>query len=134
MSNLLNSFNFLFNATMNTLSIPYRVITGDLFKHNDPIAEGSEIEIDNMVKYKYFPLDNLEREFINPGFIKYEYTEGDKDGVKACVGCNMVGEPKWFDILDGHALVGGASRWGKSSFLNAFITYILMTYTEREVF
>ena len=52
MSNLLNGFNFLFNATMNTLSIPYRVITGDLFKHNDTIIEGSEIKIDNIIKYK----------------------------------------------------------------------------------
>ena len=92
-----------------------------------------QLEINNVVKYKYFPLDDLERSFINPKFIKYEYIEGDKKSIKACVGCNMEGEPKWFDILDGHALVGGASRWGKSSFLNAFITYILMTYTEREV-
>ena len=92
-----------------------------------------QLEINNVVKYKYFPLDELERSFINPKFIRYDYVEGDKDGVKACVGCNMEGNPKWFDMLNGHTLVGGASRWGKSSFLNVFITYILLTYTEREV-
>ena len=30
-------------------------------------------------------------------------------------------------------MVGGASRWGKSSFLNVFITNLMLTYTEREV-
>ena len=92
-----------------------------------------QLEINNVVKYKYFPLDDLEREFINPKFIRYEYIEGDKEGVKGCIGCDLEGNPQWFNILNGHTLVGGASRWGKSSFLNTFITYILMTYTENEV-
>ena len=131
MSNLfINSFNFLLDTTMTTLSIPYRIMTGDLFKHNDTITEGSEIKIDNIVKYEYYPLDELERSSVNQNLVKYEYIEGEKKGVRACVGCNMEGSPKWFDILEGHTLVGGASRWGKSSFLNTFITYILMTYTE----
>ena len=103
MSNLfINGFNFLFDTTMATLSIPYRIMTGDLFKHNDTITEESEIKIDNIIKYKYFPLDELERSFINPKFIKYEYIEGDKKGIKACVGCNMELEPKWFNLLIGH--------------------------------
>ena len=92
-----------------------------------------QLEINNVVKYKYYPLDELERSFINPKFIKYEYIEGDKEGVKGCIGCDLKGNLQWFNILNGHTLVGGASRWGKSSFLNTFITYILMTYTENEV-
>ena len=99
----------------------------------DKVDLKEQLEINNIVKYEYYPLEELERSFIDPKFIKYEYVEGGKDGVKACVGCNIEGEPKWFNMLNGHTLVGGASRWGKSSFLNTFITYILMTYTEREV-
>ena len=40
---------------------------------------------------------------------------------------------KSFDMLEGHTIVGGASRWGKSSFLNVFITNITKTYTRNEV-
>ena len=36
-------------------------------------------------------------------------------------------------MLEGHTMVGGASRWGKSSFLNVFITNIMLTYTPNEV-
>ena len=134
MSNLfINSFNFLFDTAMNTLSIPYRVITGDLFKHNDTIIEGCEIKIDNIVKYKYYPLDELERSSVNQNLVKYEYIEGEKKGVRACVGCNMEGSLKRFDILEGHTLVGGMSEWGKGGFLNAFITSILLSYTPNEV-
>ena len=92
-----------------------------------------QLEINNIVKYEYYPLDELERSSVNQNLVKYEYIEGEKKGVRACVGCNMEGEPKWFDILEGHTLVGGMSEWGKGGFLNAFITSILLSYTPNEV-
>ena len=39
-----------------------------------------QLEINNIVKYEYYPLEELERSFIDPKFIKYEYIEGE--GVK----------------------------------------------------
>ena len=57
----------------------------------------------------------------------------EKEGVKAFIGYDLEGNLKSFDMLEGHTMVGGASRWGKSSFLNVFITNITKTYTRNEV-
>lgn len=115
-------------------NILYRVIEGKPFEPT-PIYEELEedIEIDNIIRYKYEPLDVLEDSIIDNNLVKYKYVEGEKKGVKACVGYDMEGEKVWFDMLNSHTLVGGASRWGKSSFLNVLITSLMLTYTEREV-
>ena len=95
--------------------------------------EEKEIDIDNIVKYEYMPIEGLEEKEIDFNIVKYIYVEGDKEGVKAVIGYDIEGNLKSFDILEGHAIVGGASRWGKSSFLNVFITNITKTYTRNEV-
>ena len=92
----------------------------------------SNIETDNVIKFDYMPTVKFEKN-INLDKVKFTFTEGEKKGVSAFVGYDMNENLKVFDILEGHTMVGGASRWGKSSFLNVFITNLMLTYTEREV-
>ena len=96
-------------------------------------SDDEVIEVDNIVKYKYLPIEECESEKIDLNKIKYTFTEGEKEGVKAFIGYDLEGNLKNFDMLEGHTMVGGASRWGKSSFLNVFITNITKTYTRNEV-
>ena len=90
------------------------------------------IKTENILKYEYFPTEKVNTDK-KDNVIKYTFVEGDKTGIKACVGYNMEEELQVIDILDGHIVVGGASRWGKSNFLNVFITNIIKTYTPNEV-
>ena len=95
-------------------------------------AINPSIEIDNIVKYEYMPIEYQEFKGLNDKII-FKYTEGEKDGIKAYIGYDIEGNLKGFDMLEGHTIVGGASRWGKSSFLNTFIASIIKTYTKNEV-
>lgn len=97
-------------------------------KSNDEI-----IEIENIVKYEYIPVGEWEDIEMELNKVKYTFIEGEKEGVKAFIGYDLEGNLKNFDMLEGHTIVGGASRWGKSSFLNVFITNITKTYTRNEV-
>ena len=92
----------------------------------------NEIDIENIVKYEYHPVDNFEQIGLKDKII-FTYTEGEKEGVQAFIGYDLDNNLKSFDMLEGHTIVGGASRWGKSSFLNVFITNITKTYTRNEV-
>ena len=96
--------------------------------YSNMVAEDSSVEVDNIVKYEYHPIDYIEQVGLKDKII-FKYIEGEKDGVKAFVGYDMEDNLKAFDMLEGHTIVGGASRWGKSSFLNVFITNITKTYT-----
>lgn len=91
------------------------------------------IEIENIVKYEYIPVGEWEDIEMELNKVKYTFIEGEKEGVKAFIGYDLEGNLKNFDMLEGHTIVGGASRWGKSSFLNVFITNITKTYTRNEV-
>ncbi|MGL5765619.1 MAG: FtsK/SpoIIIE domain-containing protein [Sarcina sp.] len=110
----------------------YRLIEGKPYEDINKIST-VDISVENVVKYRYMPLDELESSTIDNNLIKYKYIEGEKEGVRACIGYDIEGNPYWFNMLNSHCLVGGASRWGKSSFLNVFITSIMLTYTENEV-
>ena len=100
---------------------------------NSKDAEDKEIIVENITKYEYYPVGISEIDLKDKNIIKYKYIEGEKDGIKAFIGKDLEDNLKVFDILEGHAIVGGASRWGKSSFLNVFITSIMKTYTDNEV-
>lgn len=96
-------------------------------------SDNEIIEIENIVKYKYLPIEEWEDIEMELNKVKYTFIEGEKEGVKAFIGYDLEGNLKNFDMLEGHTMVGGASRWGKSSFLNVFITNITKTYTRNEV-
>ena len=95
--------------------------------------EEKELCMDNITKYEYIPLDDIKCKEVDLDIIRYKYIEGDKEGIKAIIGYDIEDNLKSFDMLEGHTIVGGASRWGKSSFLNVFITNITKTYTRNEV-
>ena len=94
--------------------------------------EGENIMIENIKKYEFIPTVEFEKS-VDLDLVKYTFIEGEKEGVKATIGYDMQGNLKTFDILEGHTMVGGASRWGKSSFLNVFITNTMLTYTPNEI-
>lgn len=96
-------------------------------------SDDEVIEIENIVKYEYIPVGEWEDIEMKLNKVKYTFIEGGKEGIKACIGYDLEGNLKNFDMLEGHTMVGGASRWGKSSFLNVFITNITKTYTRNEV-
>ena len=111
--------------------VDYKNIYIDVL-YTDKEKEGESIMIENISKYEYIPSIDFEKN-IDLNKVKYTFIEGEKEGVKANIGYDTEGNLKTFDILEGHAMVGGASRWGKSSFLNILITNIMLTYTPNEV-
>ena len=111
----------------------YRLVTGRKFEDNIEVLEGDIMEVENIVKYEYIPTEEIKDISKEMNVIKFIFIEGEKEGIKACIGYDIEGNLKIFDMLEGHAIVGGASRWGKSSFLNVFITNITKTYTRNEV-
>lgn len=119
--------NLLIGTIAGSLAYVCKVIYDSNRIELDPV-----IEVDNIVKYEYHPVDNFEQIGLKDKII-FTYTEGEKEGVQAFIGYDLDNNLKSFDMLEGHAIIGGASRWGKSSFLNVFITNITKTYTRNEV-
>ena len=119
--------NLLIGTIAGSLAYVCKVIYDSNRIELDPV-----IEVDNIVKYEYHPIDNFEQIGLKDKII-FTYTEGEKEGVQAFIGYDLDNNLKSFDMLEGHAIIGGASRWGKSSFLNVFITNITKTYTRNEV-
>ena len=111
----------------------YRLVTGRKFEDTIEVLEGDIMEVENIVKYEYIPTEEIKDMSKEMNVIKFIFIEGEKEGIKACIGYDIEGNLKSFDMLEGHTMVGGASRWGKSSFLNVFITNITKTYTKNEV-
>lgn len=119
--------NLLIGTIAGSLAYVCKVIYDSNRIELDPV-----IEVDNIVKYEYHPIDDFEQIGLKDKII-FTYTEGEKEGVQAFIGYDLDNNLKSFDMLEGHTMVGGASRWGKSSFLNVFITNITKTYTRNEV-
>ena len=110
----------------------YKLVTGVKFEDKIEVEEDDEIQTYNICKYEYIPAESFDICKVNK-VITFEFIEGEKEGLRANIGYSLDGNLKVFDILEGHTMVGGASRWGKSSFLNVFITNIMLTYTPNEV-
>ena len=92
-----------------------------------------EVEVDNIVKYEYIPVEEIKNTEINLAKIKYSFIEGEKEGIKACIGYDLEGDKVFIDVLDGHILIGGMTGMGKSNLINLLVTNISKTYTENEV-
>ena len=102
----------------------------------DEVKEDEEVEVvetNNILKYEYYPVENINMETKNKKILTYTFVEGEKEGIKACIGQDLEDNLVSIDMLEGHIVVGGASRWGKSSFLNVFITNLMRTYTPNEI-
>jgi S-DNA-T family DNA segregation ATPase FtsK/SpoIIIE len=104
-----------------------------IFIDEDIEEEAEEVQTTNILKYKYYPVENIIEENKDNKILTYTFIEGEKEGVKACIGQDVENNLISIDMLEGHIVVGGASRWGKSSFLNVFITNLMRTYTDNEI-
>lgn len=114
-------------------NLSYRLWTGRKYEGDEiVINEGDIVETESIRMYEYYATEDFNISKLD-NVVKYSFIEGEKKGVSCCIGYTVEGEQKVFDALEGHAIVGGASRWGKSSFLNVLITNIMRTYTENEV-
>lgn len=110
----------------------YWLVEGKRFEDVEG-ADDLDLVIDNIVEYEYHPIEGVREVKKRDKVVGFEYVEGNKKGIMACIGKDDYDDYVWFDMLNGNTMVGGASRWGKSSFLNVFITSVMLTYTPNEV-
>ena len=118
----------------------YRLVEGRSYQEALALEEernAEEIEIDNVIKYEYVPLicvdDVSFKKFTLNNKLIYEYVEGDKKGLKTCVGIDVNGDKVWFDMLNSHLLIGGMARRGKSSLIRSILLGFMLSYTPNEV-
>lgn len=105
-------------------NLMYRLIEGK------PYPGDCEAVAMDKIEYTFIPLEELEFKNV----IDYSFLEGDKEGLKVCVGYDVENNmPVWVDMTESHLLIAGASRWGKSNILNVIITGLMMAYTSNEV-
>ena len=101
---------------------------------NEEIEEAEEvIETNNIIKYEYYPVENINLKIEENNVIKYMFTEGEKEGLKVAIGQDLQGDTVSIDMLDGHLLIGGMTNGGKSNILNVLITNFIRTYTPNEL-
>ena len=91
------------------------------------------IETNNIIKYEYYPVENINLKIEENNVIKNMFTEGEKEGLKVSLGQDLRGDTVSIDMLDGHLLIGGMTNCGKSNILNVLITNFIRTYTPNEV-
>ena len=114
-------------------NLVYRIVTGVKFGDKIEVLEGDEMEVENIVKYEYIPAEEIKDIQKDMNVIKFTFIEGEKEGIRSCIGYDLEGEEIIIDILDGHVLIGGMTGGGKSNLLNVMITNIIKTYTPNEV-
>lgn len=113
-----------YNAYDKWGNLMYRLIEGKPYT-----GECEDMAMDK-IEYTFIPLEELEFKNV----IDYSFLEGDKEGLKVCVGYDIENNsPVWVDMFESHLLIAGASRWGKSNILNVIITGLMMAYTPNEL-
>ena len=96
-------------------------------------AEKEIVETENILKYEYYPVENISLKVEENNVIKYMFTEGEKEGLKIAIGQDLQGDTVSINMLDGHLLIGGMTGGGKSNILNVLITNLIRTYTPNEL-
>ena len=75
--------NLLIGTIAGSLAYVCKVIYDSNRIELDPV-----IEVDNIVKYEYHPVDNFEQMGLKDKII-FTYTEGEKEGVQAFIGYDL---------------------------------------------
>ena len=94
--------------------------------------EAMNVEVNNIVKYEYIPTEAFDTEVIDKT-IKYQFKEGEKEGLSFYLGKSLDDVDFKMDILDGSILIGGMTGAGKGNILNVLITSLMLTYTPNEL-
>jgi hypothetical protein len=90
------------------------------------------IETNNIVRYKYFPAESFDKDTTDKT-IRYEFVEGEKEGLSFYIGKDLEGTDFKLNILDGSLLIGGMTGSGKGNIINVLVTSLMLTYTENEL-
>ena len=97
----------------------------------DKEKEGN-IETNNIVRYEYFPAESFDKDTADKT-IRYEFVEGEKEGLSFYIGKDLEGTDFKLNILDGSLLIGGMTGTGKGNIINVLVTSLMLTYTENEL-
>ena len=54
-------------------------------------SDDKVIEVENIVKYEYIPVGEWEDIEMELNKVKYTFIEGEKEGIKACIGYDIEG-------------------------------------------
>ena len=117
-------------AVFSSLSAGY-LIFKNLLTNEEEVNE--EIEVNNIIKYEYFPVEKIIDKTEKDNSVNYYFVEGEKEGLKTCIGLDLEGNNVSIDLLDGHLLIGGMTNGGKSNILNVLVTNFIKTYTPNEL-
>lgn len=111
-------------------NLVYRLVEGKPYGAIDEYE--CDIEVNNIVKYEYMPTEAFDKYKVD-NVIKYQFKEGEKEGLSFYLGKDLEGNNFKIDMLDGSLLIGGMTGTGKSNIVNVLITSLMLTYTEREL-
>ena len=70
-----------------------------IFIDEDIEEETEEIQTTNILKYEYYPVESVIEENKDNKVLTYTFVEGEKEGVKACVGQDI--ENNFNDDVEG---------------------------------
>ena len=100
--------------------------------YSEQEKEQEDIDTNNIIKYEYMPTEAFD-EYKVDNTIKYQFKEGEKEGLSFYLGKDLEGNDFKIDMLDGSLLIGGMTGAGKSNIINVLITSLMITYTEKEL-
>ena len=82
-------------AIFSGLSAGYLILKNLLT--NEEVEE--VIETNNILKYEYYPVENINLEVKGDNMIEYVFIEGEKEGIKSCIGQDLEGNNIAFELF-----------------------------------